>query len=74
MDKGFHIGKMIKQQVEEKGIRVSWFAKQLGFHRNNIYVIFNRSWIDTETLMSISKVLHHDFFADFSELYQKYQP
>lgn len=71
MDKEVHIGELIKRQVESNGIRVSWLAQQLGCHRNNVYVIYNRSWIDTKTLMSICKILHHDFFADLSKQYQE---
>ena len=71
MKKEVHIGRLIKRRIEDNGIRVSWFAQKLGCHRNNVYIIFNRSWIDTETLMSICIILHHDFFQDLSEIYQK---
>ena len=65
----FHIGNLIKEHVTQKGIKVSWLAKQLNCHRNNVYLIFSRRWIDTDTLMKISCILHHDFFADLSALY-----
>ena len=64
-----HIGNLIKEQVTQKGIKVSWLAKRLSCHRNNVYLIFSRRWIDTDTLMKLSRILNHDFFADLSALY-----
>ena len=67
----FHIGNIIKEQVTQKGIKVSWLAKQLHCHRNNVYLIFSRRWIDTDTLMKLSCILNHDFFADLSAWYKQ---
>ena len=66
-----HIGHRIKEVANRKGIKTSWLAVQLGCHRNNVYLIFSRSWIDTETLMKISQILEHDFFVDLSGWYKK---
>ena len=66
----FHIGNLIKEQVTQKGIKVSWLAEQLNCHRNNVYLIFSRRWIDTDTLMKLSRILNHDFFADLSARYR----
>ena len=62
-----HIGELIKKQVKIKGIRVSWLAEQLHCHRNNIYKIYEKQWIDTHILMQLSKCLNHDFFMDLSK-------
>lgn len=62
---------MIKEVVLRKGIRASWFAEQLNSHRNNVYKIYSRRWIDTDTLMRISCVLEHDFFEDLSIFYKR---
>ena len=70
-NKNPHIGELIKEVVTQKGIKTSWIAEQLGCHRNNIYLIFARSWIDTETLMKLSRILNHDFFADLSNCYRQ---
>lgn len=64
-----HIGELIKEVVAQKGIQTTWFAKQLGCHRNNVYLIYSRPWIDTETLMKISRILEHNFFEDLSKWY-----
>ena len=45
-----HIGKLVKAQVTKKGIRVSWLAEQLHCHRNNIYKMYEKQWIDTHLL------------------------
>ena len=66
-----HIGSLIREQMTRKGIKVSWLAQQLGCHRNNIYLIFSRPWIDTDTLMKISQILQHDFFDDLSRWYKE---
>ena len=65
-----HIGHIIRQVVTKKGIKVPWIAQQLGCHRNNVYLIFSRRWIDTDTLMKLSRILNHDFFADLSARYR----
>ncbi len=62
-----HIGKLIKAEMQRQGRRAVWLAEQLGCHRNNVYLIYSRSWIDTETLMKISTILRYDFFADLSK-------
>ena len=66
MGEDFHIGRLIKQYVEENGIRIGWLSKQPHCHRNTIYNIFDRNWIDTQTLMKLSQVLKHHFFGDVS--------
>ena len=62
-----HIGKIIKEQVALKGIRISWLAEQLHCHRNNIYKIYEKQWIDTHILMNLSKILDFDFFLYLSK-------
>lgn len=65
-----HIGKLIKKTLKEKGVKVSWFAEQLHCHRNNIYKIFERSWIDTEMLLKMSLLLDFNFFYLYSNCYE----
>lgn len=66
-----HIGKIIKSEMKRKGRKVSWFAEQLNCHRNNIYLIYSRSWIDTETLFRISQILEYNFFAYLSDFFSE---
>lgn len=66
-----HVGRLVQKEMKRTGRKASWFAEQLGCHRNNVYLIFRRSWIDTETLMHISQILEHDFFADISKIFKE---
>ena len=69
--KDIHIGRHIQEVVAQKGVKVPWLAQQLGCHRNNVYLIFSRQWIDTGTLMKLSCILGYDFFAVLSGWYKK---
>ena len=61
-----HIGKKIKEEMQQKGIAVSTFAKKINRSRNVVYDIFERESIDTDLLKKISKVLNCDFFSLYS--------
>ena len=65
-----HIGHLIKAELVRQRRSVVWLADQMCCHRNNVYHILQRSWIDTTTLMRISLILHHDFNADLSEWFR----
>ena len=62
-----HIGKQIKAELERQGRKTQWFANQLCFERTNVYNIFRRQSIDTDLLLRISQILHHDFFTTYSQ-------
>jgi hypothetical protein len=62
-----HIGQLIRQQVDEQGKTVVWFARQLSYSRTNVYKIYEKSSIDTDVLLRISNILHYDFFKLYSE-------
>lgn len=67
-----HIGEAIRKELERQEKTVVWLAEQIPCHRTNVYRIFEKDSIDTRTLMRISNILKHDFFADHSfELKQK---
>ena len=67
----FNIGAQIKSVVESKGMSVTEFAKRINKSRENCYSIFARKTIDTGLLQTISSVLDHDFFAQFSTSYDQ---
>ena len=54
--KEIHIGSLIKEKMEERGLSVSDFAHALHYERTNIYKIFKRSSIDVDLLLRISEV------------------
>ena len=62
-----HIGEAIRKELERQGKTITWLAEQLPCHRTNIYRIFDKSSIDTGTLINLSKILEHNFFADLSK-------
>ncbi|MBP1645354.1 MAG: hypothetical protein H6Q16_929 [Bacteroidetes bacterium] len=60
-----HIGQLIRQKQEEKGITISELARSIHCDRSNIYNIFSRKSIDIELLISISKALDFDFISNY---------
>ncbi len=69
--KDIHIGKEIKQKLEERQMSITDFAQQIHCNRSNVYSIFSRSSIDINQLVLISKVLAFDFIT---EIYLKTPP
>lgn len=62
-----NIGEEIREIVKRQGKSITWLAKQINCSRVNIYKIFERSSIDTNTLLRISDALDYDFFAIYSQ-------
>lgn len=61
-----HIGKIVRQHLEEVGMTKSEFARRINTSPQNIYGIFKRQSIDTELLRDISRVLGYDFFQYYA--------
>lgn len=61
-----HIGELIRNVAEGQGRSAIWLAEQLSYNRANIYKIYQKSSIDTDLLLRISKALNHDFFRYYS--------
>lgn len=61
-----HIGKVIRQHLEEVGMTKSEFARRISTSPQNIYGIFKRKSLDSELLRDISKCLNFDFFQYYS--------
>lgn len=59
-----HIGQLIKEVFEEKGISVTEFARRINCARPNVYSIFERYDIGVEQLIDISEALDHNFLDD----------
>ena len=62
-----HIGKLIRQKMEERHKTVVWLAKELAYSRTNVYKIYDKSSIDTDVLLRISIILEYDFFKIYSD-------
>lgn len=65
-DAHMHIGKRIREVLDESGQSIKWFAQNLCYSRTNVYKIFHKEAIDSDILMKISDLLKHDFFKDYS--------
>jgi hypothetical protein len=63
-----HIGKKIKEVLDKTPMSVVDFAKSINLTRNGAYKVFEKETIDTGQLQTISKVLHHDFFAYYESI------
>ena len=64
--KRISVGQMIRDELRRQERGVSWFARRLSCDRTNVYRIFGKDSIDTDLLLRISAILHHDFFDDIS--------
>ena len=62
-----HIGSLIRLKMEERQKTVIWLSRQLSCSRTNVYKIFEKYSVDTETLTKISTILEFDFFSLYSD-------
>ncbi|MFZ6009653.1 MAG: hypothetical protein ACOYXT_04835 [Bacteroidota bacterium] len=56
------IGHKIKEVFDNRNMKLTEFADQLGTVRQNVYRIFKKRHLDTGLLLKISQVLNHNFF------------
>ncbi len=67
-----HIGQLIRQKMEERGMTVSALSRNYGCSRVNMYKIFDKASIDTAMLLRFSLLLNYDFFQHYcNELSQR---
>ena len=64
---GFHLGNRIKEVLAADGRTITWLAHELGCTRDNLYKIFNHTFLNTDLLFKICVVTNHDFFKECSE-------
>ncbi|MBR6272134.1 MAG: XRE family transcriptional regulator [Bacteroidales bacterium] len=67
-----HVGSLVKLELRKQGYSVTWLARQLHKERSGVYKMLSRKSLDISTLMMVSVVLNHDFFADISKLLHRY--
>lgn len=56
------IGEKIKEVFDNRNMKLTDFADELGTVRQNVYRIFKKRHVDTGLLLKISQVLNHNFF------------
>ena len=62
-----HIGNVIRNELMRQGRTANWLAQKLCCDRTNVYKLFNRTTIDTELLLRVSRILDYDFFRLYQE-------
>ena len=62
-----HVGKRIKDVLDEQGRSASWLASKIPCERTNMYDIFKRKDVSVELLYKVSLILGHDFFLELSD-------
>ena len=63
----YHIGQEILKEVKAKFPSVAAFARELCKSSSATYEIFDKTSLDTDLLLKVSKLLDRDFFREFSE-------
>jgi transcriptional regulator with XRE-family HTH domain len=61
-----HIGKKIKEVIQQKGMTIAAFREKAQITRQNMDNIFLRESIDTDKLLYLSQQLDYDFFQHYS--------
>jgi predicted transcriptional regulator len=62
--KKIHIGKIIKQKVEDSAMTIQEFADKIDCERSTVYHLFKLQSIDIEKLEKRSKALDYDFMFE----------
>ena len=57
-----HIGKKIREKLQEQNISTPRFAKMLGRHENTVRVMLRKGQVHCALLKAVSDVLEHNFF------------
>lgn len=62
-----NLGEIIRQRVDDLGLRQAEFARQIGMQRQNVSkLVFEKASLDTNLLAIISEVLDCNFFDYYS--------
>ncbi|HCN48699.1 MAG TPA: transposase [Chryseobacterium sp.] len=72
--KEIHIGKFIKERVEENEISMERICKFLGTDETSIEKMYNNGSMDADLLLRWSKLLEYDFFRLYSSHLILYAP
>jgi hypothetical protein len=67
MDEVFHLGKLIKNELNRQQRTVAWFARQIQCERTTCYDIFERKYVNIEQLEKISIALKHNYFRELAD-------
>lgn len=63
-----HRGEIVERAIRQSGYPISTIAKKLGRSRRWMYLMFDNTQIDLETVIAIGNIIHHDFSDEIKEL------
>jgi CRISPR/Cas system-associated exonuclease Cas4 (RecB family) len=63
-----HRGEIVERAIRKSGYPISEIARKLGKSRRWMYLMFDNSQVDIESIISIGKIIHHDFSSEIREL------
>jgi CRISPR/Cas system-associated exonuclease Cas4 (RecB family) len=63
-----HRGEIVERAIRQSGYPISSIAKKLGKSRRWMYLMFDNTQVDIETVISIGNIIHHDFSDEIKEL------
>ena len=69
-----HFGRMIDAELRKQRYSVTWFAKEMGSDRSNMYKLLARQHLNSDFILRAGRLLNHDFFGDASKIFQKTHP
>lgn len=72
--KNIHIGKMIEQEVANRGMELARICNYIGSTEQEIREMYEAKSADTETLLKWSKLLEYDFFRIYTQHLILYAP
>ena len=64
-----HIGNLIREELRRQGHTNEWLAEQIGTSPRNLWRIYNKSSVDTHTLLRISIALKTNMFKPYDEAF-----
>lgn len=68
------IGQKIKEIFDQRDMKLTDFADELGTVRQNVYRIFKKRHLDTGLLLKISQVLDYNFFQLYASASEDVTP
>jgi len=66
MKEPLHLGDLVSQKLEEKGLKPPCLAEKLSCTPNNVYKILKKDYISPKRLVAISNFLNYNFFSYYS--------
>lgn len=62
-----NIGTKIREELRHQGRTDRWLADQICVHIRTVQKLYHKTSIDTQQLLTISRVLDFDFFKIYSD-------